>query len=853
MKGGRKETSFDDSPDSTHNLVVGLVPPGARVLEFGCATGHLSQVLSKRLRCRVTGIERSPEAAALARRHCERVITGDAESQDFAEAFGADRFDAVVFADVLEQLRDPAAVLRRIRPFLAEKGMVVASIRNLTHVGARLALLVGEVPYRDPTPLDQGYARLFTREGVQDLFEGAGYAITEWLPNKVEIDLAEVQRSARPMPPQVREWLAADPDGMTYEFIVRAAPADAPELLQTIRRELRRLRNQVEERDATIRELEERTARAQGVVESLAQQVGPMGNPKQLSSAQEDLGSRLREGHERLEHRLGETQAMLSALQASVQEVLKRQGSGDGAAEHASAESERPPGDLPRRLQEVVRTTVPASATLLVMTKADENLPRFDARVAWSFPRTANAAHGNDYPQNSTSAIAHLEALRAAGADFLLIPATAAGWLEHYLDFRRHLDRRYRLIAREQETCWLYSLRQGPRSAQAAALAEFEELLSEYENGFDSEPAVLDWHSGLELSGNFPHLSVITPATGGTLPYLDRTIDIVALASNNRGVLEEARRVAKTAVACFRPEHTSPLTVEFPHGTPRAEPASVSIIIAAYNGIAHTEACLHALGETLPRWFRGEIIVVDDASTDGTSARLKDMAAHDKRLRVLRNGKNQGFLASVNRGARAASGDILVFLNNDTISLPGWLPPLLRLFRTDPQAGVVGAKLIFPDGSLQEAGAVVFADGSAAKFGYRDCDVEVPLYNYVREVDYCSGAVLVTPRALFRRLRGFDMRYAPGFYEDADYCFRVRQAGYRVYYQPESHVVHVEGATAGTDLATGPKRYQALNQSKFVEKWAEVLQQQPIRPLVLDFSAWAGLAGRQRRNGGGSR
>ena len=219
------------------------------------------------------------------------------------------------------------------------------------------------------------------------------------------------------------------------------------------------------------------------------------------------------------------------------------------------------------------------------------------------------------------------------------------------------------------------------------------------------------------------------------------------------------------------------------------------------------------------------------------------------RLKVIRNQKNFGFLKSVSRGAGAATGEILVFLNNDTVMLPGWLPPLLRVFRDLPDAGAVGGKLIFADGTLQEAGGIVFRDGSAANFGRGDYEINALLYNFLREVDYCSGALLATRRALFEELSGFDTRYQPAYYEDTDYCFKVRDKGYRVYYQPESAIIHLEGVSSGTDLRSGVKRYQVVNHEKFLEKWRDLLKRQPPRPGYSDLAAWRALAMRTEMRG----
>jgi GT2 family glycosyltransferase len=184
----------------------------------------------------------------------------------------------------------------------------------------------------------------------------------------------------------------------------------------------------------------------------------------------------------------------------------------------------------------------------------------------------------------------------------------------------------------------------------------------------------------------------------------------------------------------------------------------------------------------------------------------------------------------------------LVFLNNDTITLDGWLSALLRTFHRIGDAGAVGGKLIFPDGRLQEAGNVMFRDGTGANFGKWDPKPAGPLYSYLRDVDYCSGALLATPRALFEEIGGFDKRFRPAYYEDADYCFQVRRQGLRVVYQPESAVVHLEGGTSGTDLTVGPKRAQVRNRERFRDKWRSELADRPRPPTQYDLVTWYQLA-----------
>jgi GT2 family glycosyltransferase len=254
--------------------------------------------------------------------------------------------------------------------------------------------------------------------------------------------------------------------------------------------------------------------------------------------------------------------------------------------------------------------------------------------------------------------------------------------------------------------------------------------------------------------------------------------------------------------------------------------------------------------KTLPHNFSGEIIVVDDASTDETPLALAQWAELDNRITSLRNSHNQGFIASCNRGAEAAKSEVLVFLNNDTLPQPGWFTPLLRVLREHSEAGAVGGKLVYSDGSLQEAGGIMFADASGCNFGRNDKSPDAPLYNFLREVDYCSAALLATPRALFLSVGGFDTRYSPAYYEDADYCFTLRERGRKVYYQPESVVIHFEGISSGTDVKFGTKNFQSINRAKFREKWQEVLKRQPAAPQQYDFNTLQALSVRNEVSNG---
>jgi len=254
---------------------------------------------------------------------------------------------------------------------------------------------------------------------------------------------------------------------------------------------------------------------------------------------------------------------------------------------------------------------------------------------------------------------------------------------------------------------------------------------------------------------------------------------------------------------------------------PYVENPKVSIIIPVYNQIHYTYACLVSLLENT-QGYDYEIIIADDVSTDAT----KEIDNFVSGLVIARNVTNQGFLKNCNNAAKKARGEYIFFLNNDTTVEKDWLSPLIKLLESDKGIGMVGSKLIYPDGRLQEAGGIIWSDGSGWNYGRCD-DPNKPEYNYVRDVDYISGAAIMLSRKLWEDIGGFDERYAPAYCEDSDLAFEVRKRGLRVVYQPLSVVVHFEGVSNGTDVnGTGLKRYQVENNKKLQEKWSEEFKNQ---------------------------
>ncbi|MGI8559966.1 MAG: glycosyltransferase [Luteimonas sp.] len=264
-----------------------------------------------------------------------------------------------------------------------------------------------------------------------------------------------------------------------------------------------------------------------------------------------------------------------------------------------------------------------------------------------------------------------------------------------------------------------------------------------------------------------------------------------------------------------------------PHGDPLASIAGLSlftspapllsIVVPTYGNLGITVQCLRSISAHPPA-VPYEVIVVEDASGDptmGVLAQVPGLVYHS-------HPKNLGFLLSCNAATNLVRGEFVCFLNNDTEVKEGWADALLQIFETFPACGMAGAKLVFPDGRLQEAGGIIWADGSGWNYG-RDGDASLPEFNYVREVDYCSGAVIMLRTEVFNDVGRFDSRYSPAYYEDADLAFRLRERGLKVFYCPRAVVTHYEGVSHGTSTGSGIKAFQVRNQKIFRERWRHVL------------------------------
>lgn len=240
----------------------------------------------------------------------------------------------------------------------------------------------------------------------------------------------------------------------------------------------------------------------------------------------------------------------------------------------------------------------------------------------------------------------------------------------------------------------------------------------------------------------------------------------------------------------------------------------VSVIIPVHNKVELTHRCIASLILSHTKCTY-EVIIADDASTEDCA--LKEIFTNAV---IIRNKTNLGFLLTCNKAATTAKGEFLVFLNNDTEVMSGWLDELLSVFERYDRVGIAGSKLLFPDGHLQDAGGLVWDNGTPWNTG-RNANAQDPEWNYVRQTDYLTGAAMMILREVWSEVGGFSEEFAPCYYEDTDIAFKVRDAGYRTFYVPHSGVIHIEGQSHGVDDSVGFKRFQRINAPKFGSKWSD--------------------------------
>jgi hypothetical protein len=517
-----------------------------------------------------------------------------------------------------------------------------------------------------------------------------------------------------------------------------------------------------------------------------------------------ELGDRQAEV-KRLGRAAVETETLRHKL-AQLQEAVQRQAQGPGlGGPPEPADSEPRAGDgtdqsLVQAIRAAAASVVPAGAVVLVVTEGDEELLSLEPAQGWHFPRGARdpvwAGNGSG---DDLGGIANLEALRFQGAGFLLIPASSSRWLEQHAVLARHLDDRYERVLDDPSRCVIYAFQRSSRHGGApAAGAALASLIADLRTSSGGHLGVLDWETGLGLAGSLPDVAVFSPPEpGAALPYVDASVDVVVVQDGDAARLAEARRVASGALAIVRDDSEPSgrgadgtlLRIEWVAEQPVSMGSNVSVLLIPSPGLDHARI-VRSVVETLPPGFTGEVALVPASSTDTIAEVLSGLDVH---LRLIEANEGWGFARRLNVAAGSVGGKVLVVVGGGVIPLPGWLSALLGTFGPHPRTGIVGAKIVGPDGVLREAGGTVLTGGSRRRVGWGSIRPGAPPHNHMKLADFCSAPLFATPRWVLEEVNGLAETYGDPELAIVDYCLRLRERNLEVRFQPMTVAVQVSG------------------------------------------------------------
>lgn len=780
---GKYNYVIDFSNENTsHVKSLNLVGKDKDVLEIGCASGYLTRFLKETLGCRVVGVEVEAEAAEKAKPFCREIIVGDVETLDLKTKLGNHRFDVIMMTDLLEHLKDPGDLLRRLKTYLKKSGgYLVLSVPNGVHGSLALETLDGKWEYRKEGLLDKTHLRFFDKHSLSMFLEEAGYYISQIDRVIIHPRDTELKTPWDNYPREVTAYLEkVNPEYQTYQFVIQAHMMTSTGWKKGLE-------------DSVEAEKKKRNALS-GIVKEYEKELSFLRG--EYAGFQNELKKREKEYLSDIEKELERLEDEKTTISDGFEKEIER------------LEDENK--SLHKRYQDKIASL-----------EAEKESVRKGYQDKIIFLEAEKKAIQKGYKDKIISLEAEKEAIRKGYKDKITS-------LEKELDQKdaRYVDEVEKFLGRIEEESEekekQFKVLQGTTEALNQKLSNLSTSItsqrvrnSELQSTLDEIYNSVSW----VLVGKFRRFveKWLPEGSGKRRFYRLCIMAPVVLFREGGGVFyrklhEKAFHKKKEAI---KKVHYETSLVFETISLPSFKKIRVSIVIPVHNQVSHTYRCLQSLvGSTEVPY---EVIVYDNGSMDETKKMLRKV----QNVRVIQDTRNLGFVEACNKGAVAATGEFVLFLNNDTQVTNGWLEAMLAPF-ISTDVGAVGGKLIYPDGRLQEAGNIIWQDGSGWNYGHED-DPELPQYCYRKEVDYCSAACMAIQRQLWEEIGGFDQQFAPAYYEDTDLCFSVRARGYKVIYQPEARVIHHEGATAGTDINQGFKKFQQINSGKFKQKWQSVL------------------------------
>lgn len=912
-----------------------MVGPNKKVLEIGPATSYVTKAL-RELGCHVTCVEIDPKAVRAAQRYANRTIHGDIETLDLRKALKDEEYDVILFGDVLEHLKDPSAVLKRVRPHLKRTGSVVATVPNIAHGSVRLLMLDGNFDTKPTGLLDSTHLHFYTRKTLIELFAISGYSVQLVKEIKLPIHAAErLKVDIGEYPPDLIRAIESDPDATVYQFAVTARPAR----MQSRHRRVTRQRRPVSKSLMTLDTMDplstlltiyharpdlqssfpevvrgdyNRLLRwaSQSTADSsrgLMERHLPWYRTNAISSADLENQLQQRDSHiQNLETRTKDLENQLLVIESSLAwRLIKRY--------RKFNDKWFPPGTKRRGLVETC-----ASAVRVTL---DEGLSGLLRRAYHRHPR--EPSNDEQYPlwlKNNQLTDRSLLEMQAEASRFSYKPRISIIMPVYNTDqrwLRAAIDSVMNQVYTNWELCVVDDASNDPKireviseyaskdrrikakyleanegiagaSSHALTMAtgDFVGLLDhddelapdacvEVTKALNENPELdyiysdedkmdlqgrridpffkPDWSPDLHLSMNYvTHFSVfrkrVLDEVGGFRKGFEGSQDYDLVLR----VTERTSRIRHIPRLLYSwrkvPGSAATSSISKPYAYPSAKRALtealkrrgvrgvvedgnytgfyrvryalnesplVSIIIPTRNQGDLLRRCILSI-ESNSTYRNYEIIVVDNDSNDvETLGYLDSLSKH----KVVRYPGPFNYSRLNNYGVQHSNGAHFLFLNNDTeVVSAEWIESMLEHSQRKG-VGVVGARLIFPDGRLQHAGVVVGLAGSAGHAFYM-----LPLGDpgyfglpyVIRNCSAVTAACMMVRRDVLEKLHGFDERFEVEF-GDVDFCLRAREEGLLIIYTPYASLIHYEGATRGRYIPNLKDR------GLFAQRWAHLL------------------------------
>lgn len=728
----------DINNETSLGKLLSRIHEGAKVLEVGPASGAMTKVLANEKKCQVSIIEMDKECYDIAMQYAFDGVCCDFEEYGWKTSFETDSYDYVIFADVLEHLKNPLKAIEIAAIYLKDSGSLMISVPNIAHNSIIIQLINNQFIYNSTGILDHTHIKHFTFLELEKIYTEAGYKPVYLDATYVSVGKNEFDISYKDIDPLIEEVLRNRPFGEVYQHIC---------------------------------ELKKSEYYIQNALSTDNRIGGPIVYLEKDNSIEHEQNEEVKN----VPNFVFETNKEIARLQLKINDLynsIPYLDQVDKIKEQIFAYQEevRQKNNHIRKLNKCVEK---------------DNLEYKNRIEQLEIYNTEYVNYISELEKSNTE-------LEKANTEcknrVMLLKDELCNKNEQIIGKNYEINEDRRLL--EAKDIHIRNI-EAERNNIAAQLQQ-------------KEIDILTLNHQINLKNN--HIANIEYGYNKWLKFHNNILF---------RVIRSPKAVAKKVYHKMKEdEGIERLTI------PTSSNPKVSIVIPVYNQFDYTHACIKSIINTV-KDVSYEIIIGDDMSTDAT----KKIKKYISGVKVNINKTDHGFLMNCNRAAKLAKGEFIVFLNNDTQVHEEWLSSLVELIESDDKIGMVGSKLVYPDGSLQEAGGIIWSDASGWNYG-RNQNADMPEYNYVRECDYISGASIMISKSLWDEIGGFDERFKPAYCEDSDLAFEVRKRGYKVMYQPKSVVTHFEGVSNGTELDSGLKKYQVENGKKFKEKWATELQSQ---------------------------